>query len=157
MPTLLSHSRTFPIAPDEAYREVLVLPLPQLFSRRYAAIAPITEVRDQTGDEWGSALGQSRLIVQGDGTRLQETLTRLDPPHAFGYTIAAVGGPIKALVGSADGLWAFEPVGTGTRVTWSWQVEPANAVASALMPVFGRMWEGFARQGFEQIEALLVR
>lgn len=89
--------------------------------------------------------------------RLTETLTRLDPPHSFGYTIDAVGGPITALVGSAEGRWAFEPVGTGTRVTWSWQVEPANAVASVLMPVFGRMWDGFARQGFEQIEALLVR
>ena len=154
MTTTLRHSRTFPLA--DAYRPVLLLPLPELFGRRYGVIAPITEVREQTGGEWGSEVGQSRLIVQGDGTRLRETLTRVDEPHAFGYTITPVGGPIKALVGSAEGLWTFVPAGTGTRVTWTWEVQPANPAARLLMPVFGRMWDGFARQGFEQIEASLV-
>lgn len=156
MTTSLSHSRTYPVPPDDAYRQVLALPLTALFDRRYLAIAPITEVTDQTDGQWGSRVGQARTIVQGDGTSLRETLTRLDPPHAFGYTITPTGGPMRLLVGSAQGLWSFAPAGTGTRVTWQWEVEPANPVAALTMGPFGHLWRGFARQGFERIESHLV-
>lgn len=155
MTTELSHSRTFPVPVERAYDQVLTTPLPQLFSRRYAVLPPIREVRDQHG-EWGSDLGQSRTIVLADGGTMQETLTRIDRPDAFGYTIGAITGPMRPLVGSASGLWSFAPAGTGTRITWSWSVEPANAVGAAFMPVFSKLWQGFARQGMEQLEAVLI-
>jgi hypothetical protein len=64
---------------------------------------------------------------------------------------------MKPLVGGIDGAWSFEAVGTGTRVTWSWELEPASAVAGYLMPVFGKLWAGYARQALENLEDLLLR
>ncbi len=64
---------------------------------------------------------------------------------------------MKPLVGGIEGAWSFEAVGTGTRVTWSWEVEPASSASGYLMPVFGRLWAGYARQALENLEDLLLR
>lgn len=155
MPTVLTRSRTFPSPLEQTYERVLTTPLPELFSRRYAALPAIREVRDQEG-VWGSGIGQSRTIALADGGTMRETLTRVEKPSEFAYRMDAITGPMHLLVGSADGSWTFEPAGTGTRVTWSWSVTPANPVGAAAMPVFGKLWQGYARQAMEQIEGLLV-
>ena len=65
----LARSRTYPVGVARAFDTVLPHPLTGLFSRRYAALPPIREVRevrDQDG-EWGSAgVGQTRTIVLAD-------------------------------------------------------------------------------------------
>lgn len=40
---------------------------------------------------------------------------------------------------------------------WAWTVHPAGRLGSLAMPLFRRMWQGYARQGFDNIEGLLVR
>jgi hypothetical protein len=64
---------------------------------------------------------------------------------------------MKTLVGSLDGTWSFDPVGTGTRVTWTWTVHPASAAAGLAMPVFARLWRGYARQALDDLEGLLLQ
>ena len=154
MTTSLVHSAAFPVLTEPAYDAVLTLPLPQLFSRRFAALPPIREVRDQTG-EWGAGLGQSRTIVLADGGTMRETLVRIERPDVFTYTIDAITGQLKQLVTQLQGAWSFAPAGTGTRISWTWDVEPAR-LGAPLMPVFGWMWRGFARQAFEELERQLV-
>ena len=63
---------------------------------------------------------------------------------------------MRPLASSIDGLWSFEKAGTGVRITWSWTVRPASSATSLLMPAFGRMWQGYARQALEQLEGLLA-
>ena len=63
-PLTLRASRSIPVPVDVAYAAVLPMPLPRIFSRRYLALPPIKEVRDQDG-EWGT-LGQGRTIVLAD-------------------------------------------------------------------------------------------
>lgn len=150
----LSQSRAVPVPVDEAFDRVLSHPLTEIFRRRRLAIPPVKEVRDQTG-EWGTD-GQTRTIVTADGGRVLETLTSNLRPHSFGYTISDVRGPMKPLVAGADGLWTFEPAGTGTRITWTWELTP-TAAGRVVMPAFGAMWRGYARQALEQIEAILLR
>ncbi|CAI9399083.1 SRPBCC family protein [Nocardioides sp. T2.26MG-1] len=150
----LEHARTFPVAVDRAFDVVLPTPLPELFSRRYAAIPPIREVRDQQGP-W-ETVGQTRTIRLADGGTLRETLTSLDRPRSFGYRLADITGPMKPLVTEVEGEWRFVPAGTGVRITWAWIVHPRGGLGRAAMPVFARMWQGYARQGMEQIERLLV-
>lgn len=150
----LEASRAVPVPVDEAFRKVLPVPLNQIFSRRYAAIAAIKEVRGQDG-EWGVA-GQSRTVVLTDGGELQETLTEVDEPHSFSYTLSVARGPNRFLIGGVAGRWTFEPAGDGTRVTWSWVVTPANKAAVVIMPLFARMWRGYARQALEEVETILV-
>lgn len=152
---VLSYSRTFPIEVDEAFDQVLALDLALLFDRRYAAIPPIRAVRDQAGP-W-IAPGQTRTICLADGGTMREELTAVERPGRFTYAIDAITGPMKPLVASLDGVWTFEPAGTGVRITWAWTVRPAGRVGRLAMPVFRRMWQGYARHGFDNIETLVVR
>jgi hypothetical protein len=151
----LSHSRTFPADVERAFDDVMPVDLSQLFDRRYLAVPPVRAVRDQ-GGPWGT-VGQTRTIALADGGTMRETLTEVSRPTRFAYRISDVTGPMKPLIRSLDGAWDFEPAGTGVRITWSWILQPAGRLGSAAMPAFGRMWQGYARQGFENIERLVVR
>ncbi len=151
----LSYSRTFPAEVEGAFDDVLADDLTRLFSRRFAAIPPIKRVRDQAGP-WITA-GQTRTIALADGGRMREELLEVSRPTRFAYRISGITGPMKALASSADGAWEFEPAGTGVRITWSWTLQPAGRLGRLAMPVFRRMWQGYARQGFDNIERLLVR
>ncbi len=149
----LLESRAVPVPVDEAFDRVLSHSLPQIFHRRRLAIAPIKEVRDQEGP-WGR-VGQTRTIVLADGATMLETLTSHSRPHHFGYSISDVTGAMKPLVASADGLWTFEAAGTGTRITWSWELTPTT-LGRVAMPAFAAMWRGYARQALEEIEVILL-
>ena len=150
----LRASRSIPVPVGEAYDAVLPMPLPRIFSRRYLALPPIKEVRDQSG-VWGT-VGQTRTIVLADRGTMLETLTSVTPGESFGYDIAPGSGPLKPLVVGAQGLWSFAPVRDGVEVSWQWIVRPTRAGA-LVMPAFGRMWHGYARQALEEVErALLV-
>ena len=136
-----------------AYQQVLTVPLPQIFGRRYWVIAPITEVIGQEG-EWGTTVGQTRTIKMSDGASMLETLTVIEKPNRFGYTIGNVKGVLKLLVSAATGVWAFEPDGAGVRVTWSWDVTPTT-VGRAMMPVFAKLWSGSANQAMDELGKIL--
>ena len=153
-PVHLAQSRAVPVAPAEAFAAVLPMPLTDIFSRRYGPIARIREVRDQQG-EW-AAVGQSRTIVLADGGTMLEELTVVDPPFAFAYRITGFTGALKPLASSLEGRWSFAPVGTGTRITWAWTLQPASRASELVMPAFGRFWKGYARQALEEIEHILL-
>ncbi len=73
---------------------------------------------------------------------MREQLTSYDEPRSFGYTLSEVKGPMAPLVDHVEGLWSFEPVGTGTKVTWRWTIHPRSAFTAPVLPVFGRLWLG---------------
>jgi hypothetical protein len=148
-------SRTYPVDIQTAYDVVRPVPLQQLFCRRYGPLPPIRETRGHDG-EWGIEVGQTRTIVLADGGTLFETIIELDPPHAFAYQITDITGPMKPLVTKLDGRWEFTPAGTGTRITWTWDVEARSAATARLLPVLQRFWNGYARQALEEAEHLLV-
>ncbi|MEO6018652.1 MAG: SRPBCC family protein [Knoellia sp.] len=149
----LSQSRAVPVPLEEAFDRVLTHPLPEVFSRRSVAIPAIKDVRGNSGS-WGS-VGQSRTIVLADGGTMLETLTAVVRPTSFGYTITNVTGAMKPLVSTAVGRWSFEAAGTGTRITWTWELTP-TPVGRFAMPVFGAMWNGYARKALERIEQILL-
>lgn len=153
MPVELSASRTYPAGVARAFDAVLALPLPYLFAHRYAAIPPVTQVRDQ--GPWTSA-GETRTIVLGDGGTILETLTEVERPDTFAYRLTDITGPMKPLATSIDGRFRFEHAGTGVRVTWSWSVHPRGRLGRAAMPVFARMWRPYARIALERLEDVLV-
>ena len=153
-PLQLTRSRTYPVPVGRAYDVVLSLPLSDLFSRRYAALPSIREVRDQDG-AWGT-VGQTRTILRADRSTMRETLTGLDRPTSFGYPLDQLHGPMRPLASAVDGRFDFAESGTGVGVTWSWSVRPVSAATALLMPAFGRMWQGYARQALEELERHLV-
>ncbi len=151
----MSEARAIPVEPATAFHRTLVTPLPGLFRRRYGPIAPVTAVTGQVG-EWGT-VGQTRTVTQAGGGSMHEKLTLVDPPRVFGYTLSGITGPLAPLVDHIEGTWSFSPVGTGTEVVWRWEVYPKSSVAGVLMPVFARLWRGFARQSLEVLSDELVR
>lgn len=154
-PLHVSSSRTYPVALAEAYDRTITWPLDELFHRRYGPIPPITGVDQEGEGPWGT-VGQVRTIHLSDGGSMQERLTRADPPDAFGYQITGLTGPMAFLADTIDGTWAFEAVGTGCRITWSWTVHPKSAASTVALPVFGRIWKGYARRALEHLESLLL-
>ena len=152
-PLSVSESRTYPVLVQDAFDRLLLLPLEQLFSRRFGPIPPVRGT-DQDG-VWGT-VGQQRTVRLADGGTMREELTVVDRPHHFDYGLSAITGPMKPLVGRVDGRWAVEPAGTGCRITWSWTVYPANGAATLGMPILGRLWHGYARLALGQLETVLV-
>ena len=153
-PLHVSRSRTYPVALEEAYAKTLAWPLPELFDARYGPIPPITSVGFD-GEAWGT-VGQARTIHTADGGSMREQLVTVEPPDRFAYEITEVTGPMKALAARIEGEWAFEAVGTGCRITWSWVVHPANRAGAVGLPVFGRFWLGYARRTLDHLEELLL-
>ena len=152
-PRTVSSSRTYPVALEEAFDRTLAWPLPELFPTRYLAIPPIVRV-DQDG-EWLEA-GQSRVIHTSDGGSMRERLVVVDRPRSFSYQLTELTGPMKPLVSLVEGTWAFAPVGTGTRISWSWTIHPVSAVGAVALPVFGWMWQGYAARALDHLEDLLL-
>ena len=153
-PLVVEQSRTISMAQEEVFRDMVPMPLQSLFRKWYGPIPPIKEVRDQTGD-W-DAVGQSRTVVLVGGGSTREELTQFNSPHSFGYTLSEVKGPLSPLVGRVDGEWTFEPVGSGTNVTWRWTIHPRSGLTAPLVPIFGKLWKGYARQSLEELSKQLV-
>ena len=91
----------------DVFRDMVPMPLPELFTKWYGPIPPIKETRDQTGD-WDT-VGQSRTVVLVGGGSMREELTQFDAPNSFGYTLSggegsavAVGRPRRGRVASSS-------------------------------------------------------
>ena len=153
-PVVVEQSRAIPVAVPEAFAKTLPMPLPTLFSHWYGPIPPIKAVRDQTGD-W-SAVGQTRNVDLTGGGGMRETLTRVDAPHAFGYTLTDVRGAMAPLIDHVEGLWAFSEHGTGTKVSWQWTLYPKSALTAPALPVFARIWRGYANQALGTLSNYLL-
>lgn len=151
---VVEQSRAMPISVEDAFARTMPIPLPVICAQWYGIIPPIKEVRDQVGD-WDAA-GQTRTILMVGGGRVREKLTSVDPPRSFGYTLSDISGPLATLVRSVDGVWSFTQAGTGTRVSWQWTLHPKSSASAPLLPVFGKMWKGYARVVLEKLSAQLV-
>lgn len=151
---VVEQSRAIPVQSEDAFGGTLAAALPVICSHWYGLIPPIKEVRDQTG-AWDS-VGQARVITMVGGGRVREELTSVDPPRSFGYTLTDIKGPLAPLVALVEGKWSFAPADTGTTVTWQWTIHPRSALAAPVLPVFARMWRGYARGVLEKLSALLV-
>jgi hypothetical protein len=152
-PVTIESSRAIPVGLQQAFEGTLPLPLTTIFSRRFALLPPIKEVRDQHG-AWGQS-GQSRMIITSDGGTMRESLTDVQPPHSFSYRLTDITGPLRPLVESIDGRWEFAPKGTGTEITWRWTLHPRRA-APVVLPLITMMWRGYARQALELLSEQLL-
>jgi hypothetical protein len=139
---------------EDAFSKTIPIPLPVICSRRYGLIPPIKGVRDQTGG-WDAA-GQTRVVMMVGGGSVREELTSVDPPRSFAYTLSDIKGPLAPLVSTVEGKWSFAAAGTGTTVTWQWTLHAKSVLSAPVLPVFARMWKGYARQVLEELSAQLV-
>ncbi len=152
-PLVVAQSRVVPVAIEAAFHGTLPLPLPELFSRWYGPIPPIKEVRNQTG-AWDAA-GQSRRLILAGGS-VHEQLTSVDPPRSFGYRLTDIEGPMALLIDSVTGAWSFTPADGGTEITWRWTIYPKSALAAPGLPLFGMVWQRYARRALRDLSQVLT-
>jgi hypothetical protein len=150
----VEESRVIPVPAAQAFHRTLPAPLPEIFKRWHGPIPPVKEVREQTG-AWDAA-GQSRTVRLTGGASMREELTSVDPPRSFGYRLTEISGPMALLVNHVGGEWIFTPVADGTEVTWRWNIHSKSPLTSWLLPVFGRMWQGYARQALRDLATTLT-
>lgn len=153
-PITVERSRVIPVATPDAFAGALAIPLPTLLNRRYGPFPPIKAVQGQT--DWARA-GDSRTIVPAGGGSMRETLTAVDAPGSFGYTITEIRGPMAMLVDHVDGTWTFTPGGAQTTVTWRWALYPRSALTAPVVALLGRLWGGYARGALESLSGHLAR
>jgi len=153
-PVVVEQARAIPVSPEDAFAKTLPMPLPTLFHRWYGPIPPIKSVHAQTGG-WDTA-GQTRAIALAGGGGMCETLTTVDAPRMFGYTLTDVKGAMAALIDHVDGAWIFEPAGTGTEVTWRWTLHPRSALSAPALPLFARIWRGYAGRALATLSDYLL-
>ena len=148
-------SRLVAVEPTQAFDRLMAAPLPEVFSRRYAAFPAIREVTDQP-DDWG-VVGQSRTILLADGGSLRQTLTSVDRPHGYAYVLDEIHGALRPFVRTVDGAWSVTPDGAGSCIGWAWTLHPKAPPARLTMNVIGRMWKGYAARALAELEAVLMR
>ena len=149
----VSRSRTFPVALQDAFPLTIAAPLPELFNRGFGPIPPVTGV-DQEGP-W-TQVGQVRKVRTSDGATTTERLVTYDEPNSCTYELSDLTGPLRLLVSRVEGAWTFDSVGTGCRITWSWTLYPRSSATAPVLPIFGRIWQGYARLTLDRLEEILL-
>ena len=148
-------SRLVAVEPTEACDRLIAAPLPEVFSRRYAAFPSVREVIDEP-EVWGT-VGQTRTIVLADGGRLRETLVSVDRPDGYTYLLDDFHGRLRPFVRTVDGVWSVTPEGTGARIGWAWTLHPTAPPARLTMNVISHMWKGYADRALIELETILMR
>lgn len=101
-------------------------------------------------------VGQTRTLACRGGGSLRETLTHVDRPQSWSYTLSDFAGPLAALLSQIEGQFMFAPAGTGTRITWRYIVHARSSLAVPVLPLFAWSWRGYARQTLEELSDLLL-
>ena len=63
---------------------------------------------------------------------------------------------MRPLVRVLDGEWTFAAAGSGTTITWSWELTPTSPLTRPVVALVGRMWHGYARHALVTLESILT-
>jgi hypothetical protein len=148
--------RTLPVTPELAFRGIIEMNVPAMFHRRYGPIPPILAVSGRDADDWRGTVGQTRVLELGPWGSIRETVVSVDDPRAWRYRISDFKGPLAALLAAIEAEFLFDPAGTGTRITWRYNMIPRSRLVAAALPAFGWFWRGYARQMLEELSKWLV-
>jgi hypothetical protein len=150
-PLVVEQSRVIGVDQKEAFLGVLQMNVPTIFRRWYGPFPPIKQVIGDFG-----VVGDARTLKFAGGGSAREELVRLDSANSFGYELSEIKGPLALLSSGVQGEWSFEPVDSGTKATWRWTIHPRSALSTPMLPLFGRLWRGYAGQSLEALSDQLV-
>lgn len=126
----------------------------------YGPLPAVAAVEDQTAD-W-SGIGESRIIRLVDGSAMLETLTAVDRPHHFAYTITELTSVLRYLVSRFHGAWFFEEAtGEGgapiVNARWRYEFVPRSFLTRPpAWVVVRRYWQPYMAIALELASAQAV-
>ncbi len=140
--THLSYSRTYATTPESAYDSLIHVSLPDVLGHRSLVIPGIREVRV-------GPTGWARSVTSGPsssttGRPRAKSWSWRKPPHQFGYRITELHGSAGPSGGIHRRPRLFVAEGSGTTITWSWNLHPRGLQGRVAMLTFGPMWRRWA-------------
>ena len=127
----------------------------------YGPLPAVAGVEDQTG-AW-SSMGESRIIRLADGHGMLETLTRVDRPEGFAYTLSDLTNALRFLVHRFHGTWSFEespvegapPTGRAlVDATWKYEFDVRSELARPLAwLILTLFWRPYMEAALERASA----
>ncbi|MBW1885049.1 MAG: SRPBCC family protein [Deltaproteobacteria bacterium] len=128
----------------------------------YGPLPAVEGVEDQTGN-WDS-IGESRIIRLADGSGMLETLTAVDRPRHFAYTISEPTNALRFLIATVRGAWTFEQAGAAdsspiVKAIWRNELRPRSILTWPLTwLIVKRFWQPYmaaalARASLQVVEA----
>lgn len=148
---LMAASRIVAGDVERTFDRVLPMPIETIFVRWQGPLPPVRSTEGPV--PWQQPGQQRRVNLVGPGWMI-ETLTEVERPHQFSYRLGQIHGPMRALIATVEGRWAFRATAGGTEITWSWAVTP-RAPLRWLLPVFTRFWRGYAEQALRSLDRQL--
>jgi hypothetical protein len=119
---------------------------PARFPAIFRGCGPIPAVRRITAHA-PPAVGSTRELENGDGSRVTERITALDAPRRHAYTLTGLAPPFSWLVRAGHADWTFTGVAGGTDVQWRYDWDLAHGLA---WPVAWPLLQGFMRTAMQR-------
>ena len=122
--------------------------------RGYGPLPAVAAVEDQTGD-W-DGVGESRIIRLADGHGMLETLTEVEPPNGFAYTLSELTNVLRFLIVRFHGRWRFESMSADdeppvVRAHWRYAFEPRSRLTGPLSRlILARYWRPYMAAALER-------
>jgi Polyketide cyclase / dehydrase and lipid transport len=128
---------------EQTFGAIAPIDLPVIF-RGFGPLPAVLATREQTGD-WDH-VGATRVVELADGSEARERLTAYDRPDHFAYRVGPFTGPIRRVVGHADGAWWFTATYDGaTDVRWTYVFRPRRRLAAPLVRLaVAPLWRAYA-------------
>lgn len=146
-------------SPETVFDVFLPIDLTSIM-RGYGPLSAVTGVEDQTGD-W-SSIGESRIIRLADGHAMLETLTRVDRPDGFSYTLSHLTNVLRLLVHRFHGRWTFVDESTPggapvVRAHWRYEFDVRSRLTRPLAGwILSRFWRPYMEDALERASAQVV-
>ena len=116
---------TFQAAPEAVFALGLD---PLRFPAAFRGFGPIPSIRSITLHAT-PAVGSTRELENSDGSRPQERITALEPPHRHAYTLSGLSAPFSWLVLAGHADWTFIAVAKNTVVEWRYRFDLTSPLA----------------------------
>ncbi len=126
----------------------------------YGPLPAVAVVEEQSG-AWNS-IGDSRIIRLADGHGMLETLTRVDRPTSFAYTLSNLTNILRILVHRFHGTWAFESCSAAGEppvviATWRYEFEVRSRLTRPISwLILTRFWRPYMEGALERASAQAV-
>jgi carbon monoxide dehydrogenase subunit G len=125
---------------------------PERFPAFFTGFGPIPAVEAITLHA-PLAVGSTRELRNGDGSRLLERVTALQAPQHHAYTLTGLRPPLAWLARAGHADWRFVPTAGGTRVRWRYRWELTHGLA---WPVAAPLLHGFMRTAMARCLAAMA-